>query len=169
MTDELRYGDKRGASADNTECMKGWRNLHALAVMEGRLMVISAAKRVRGHSTKLEITKVALIGIEFVRSGYSNKLAMNASCREIAESVEQFALQIDECEWIWAVDYESGAWHIEHEDDDAPLTGSINFEEVEYQLVPHRSNSRLTGDANEAIEDAAQKYVSLSFEKTAST
>lgn len=138
MTTELRAGDERRAPT-NTECIRGWRHIHALAVMEGHLLAIAAAKRVRGHSTPCEITQVAFTGIEFVRSGYSNRLAMNASCKEIAESVEQLALQIDEDEWIWAVDYESGAWHIEYED--APLTGSINFEGVEYQLVPHRSNS----------------------------
>lgn len=140
MTTELRAGGERLAPT-NTECIKGWRHTHALAVMEGHLLAIAAAKRVRGHSTPCEITQVAFTGIEFVRSGYSNKLAMNASCKEIAESVEQLALQIDECEWIWAVDYESGAWHLEHEHDDAPLTGSMTFEGGEYQLVPHRSNS----------------------------
>lgn len=141
MTTELRCGDERRAPIDTAECIKGWRNIHALAVMEGRLMAIAAAKRVLGYCTKCETTQVAFIAFEFVRSGYSNRLAMNASCKEIAESVEQLALQIDECEWIWAVDYESGAWQIEHEHDDAPLTGIMTFEGVEYQLVPHRSNS----------------------------
>lgn len=115
--------------------------MYALAVMEGHLLAIAAAKRVRGHSTPCEITQVAFTGIEFVRAGYSNRLGMNARCKEIAENVEQLALQIDEGEWVWAVDYESDAWYMEHEDDDTPLTGSINVEGVEYQRVPHRSNS----------------------------
>ncbi|MDE8558962.1 hypothetical protein [Pantoea vagans] len=142
MTIGLRSGDDRCMLGEHAECIKGWRHLHALASMEGRLMVIAAAQRARGHLTESERNEIAFTGIEFVRAGYSVGPALNASCRMLAASVEQLAIQIDEREWIWAVDYESGAWHLQQvEDDDEICTDSICLEGIRYQLVPHRSNS----------------------------
>lgn len=142
MTTGLRSADDRCVPGGNAECIKGWRHLHALACMEGRMMVIAAAQRVRGHLTESERNEIAFTGIEFVRAGYSVRPALNFSCGMLVASVEQLAIQIDEREWIWAVDYESGAWHLEQdEDDDEICTGSICLEGIGYQLVPHSSNS----------------------------
>lgn len=140
MMTEIRPGDKSRASGKNSVCIKGWRHLHALAGMEGRLMVIAAAQRVRGHLTASERTEIAFIGIEFVRAGYSIRPALQMSCAMLAASVEQLALQVDEGEWIWAVDYESGAWQMAQEGDETARE-NIFFEGIEYQPVPHRSNS----------------------------
>lgn len=141
MTTGLRSGDDRCVTGENAECIKGWRHLHALACMEGRLMVIAAAQSVRGHLTESERNEIAFTGIEFVRAGYSVRPALNISCGMLAASVEQLAMQIDTSEWTWAVDYESGAWQQQDEDDDEICTGSICFKGIRYQLVPHRSNS----------------------------
>lgn len=140
MMTEIRPGDKSRALDKNYMCIEGWRHLHALAGMEGRLMVIAAAQRVRGHLTANERTEIAFIGIEFVRAGYSIRPALQMSCAMLAASVEQLALQVDEGEWIWAVDYESGAWQMAQEGDE-PAQENILFEGIEYQPVPHRSNS----------------------------
>lgn len=141
MTSGLRSADDRCAPGGNAECIKGWRHLHALACMEGRLTVIAAAQRVRGHLTESERNEIAFTGIEFVRAGYSVRPALNLSCGMLAASVEQLALQIDAREWIWAVDYELGAWQLEQEDDDGIFADNICIEGIPYRLVPHRSNS----------------------------
>lgn len=141
MTTGLRSGDDRCVSGENAECIKGWRHLHALACMEGRLMVIAAARKIRGYVTESERNEIAFTGIEFVRAGYSVRPELNISCAMLAASVEQLAMQIDEREWIWAVDYESGAWQLEQEDDDGIFTDSICIKGIPYRLVPHRSNS----------------------------
>lgn len=140
MMSEIRDGDKRRTSDKNSVCIKGWRHLHTLAGMEGRLMVIAAAQRVRGHLSASERTEIAFIGIEFVRAGYSIRPALQMSCGMLAASVEQLALQIDEGEWIWAVDYESGAWQMAQEGG-GTAPENIFFEGIEYQPVPHRSNT----------------------------
>lgn len=141
MTTGLSTGDDRCMPGRDAEYVKGWRHLHALACMEGRLMAIAAAQRIRGHLTESERNEISFTGIEFVRAGYSVRTALDISCGLLAASVEQLALQVDEREWIWAVDYESGAWQMEDEDDDEICTGSICFEGIRYQLVPHRSNA----------------------------
>jgi len=141
MTTGLRSADERCVPGGNAECIKGWRHLHALACMEGRLMAIAAAQRVRGHLTESERNEIAFTGIEFVRTGYSVRPALNFSCGMLAASVEQLALQIDAREWVWAVDYEQGAWQLEQEDDNGTFTDSICVEGIPYRLVPHRSNS----------------------------
>lgn len=141
MTTGLSTGDDRCMPGRDAEYVKGWRHLHALACMEGRLMVIAAAQSVRGHLTESERNEIAFTGIEFVRAGYSVRPALNISCGMLAASVEQLAMQIDTSEWAWAVDYESGAWQQQDEDDDEICTGSICFRGIRYQLVPHRSDS----------------------------
>lgn len=141
MATELGSGDISRALNENATRIRGWRHIHALSDMEGRLMVISAAQRVRGHLTDSERNEIAFIGIEFVRAGYSIRPALQISYGMLAASVEQLAMQIDASEWTWAVDYESGAWQQQDEEDDEICTGSICFEGIRYQLVPHRSNS----------------------------
>ena len=141
MTTGLRASEDRCVPGGNAECIKGWRHLHALACMEGRLMVIAAARRIRGYATESERNEIAFTGIEFVRAGYSVRPALNFSCGMLAASVEQLALQIDAREWVWAVDYELGAWQLEQEDDNGTFTDSICIEGIPYRLVPHRSNS----------------------------
>ncbi|MDT8850231.1 hypothetical protein RN053_07015 [Pantoea dispersa] len=140
MMTEIRPGNTRRASDKNSVCIRGWRHLHTLAGMEGRLMAIAAAQRVRGHLTASERTEIAFIGIEFVRAGYSIRPALNLSCAMLAISVEQLAWQIDAREWIWAVDYESGAWQTAQEGDDN-VPENIFYGGIEYQPVPHRSHA----------------------------
>ncbi|KHJ69266.1 hypothetical protein QU24_04280 [Pantoea rodasii] len=140
MTTEIRSGEKRRDPDTHAGCISGWRNIYALSVMEGSLMVFAAARRARGHLTDIERAQVALTGIEFVRAGYSIRSALSISCAMLAFSVEQLALHIDAREWLWAVDYESGAWQIATEDAGA-VAENIFFEGTEYQPVPHRSNA----------------------------
>lgn len=139
MTTEIRSGEKSRYPYTHAGCISGWRNIYALSVMEGSLMVIAAARRARGHLTDIERAQVALTGIEFVRAGYSTRTALSISCAMLAFSVEQLALHIDAREWIWAVDY-AGAWQIAAEDAGA-VAENIFFEGTEYQPVPHRSNA----------------------------
>lgn len=140
MTTELRSGDKRRTSDDNAVRISGWRHVHVLSVMEGRLMVIGAAQRACGHLTDLERTQGVLTGFEFVRSGYGLRPALNISCAMLVISVETLALQIDAREWVWAVDYESGTWQTATENAE---TGAENivYEGIEHRPVPHRSNA----------------------------
>jgi len=106
-------------------------------------MVISAAQRVRGHLTDSERNEIAFIGIEFVRAGYSILPALQISYGMLAASVEQLAMQIDASEWTWAVDYESGAWQQQDEEDDEICTGSICFEGIRYQVSTRTTSQRL--------------------------
>lgn len=94
MMTEVRSGERR-ASEENSVCISGWRHLHALAGMEGRLMVMAAASRVRGYLTESERTEIAFTGIEFVRAGYSVRPALQMRCAMLAARVEQLALQLD--------------------------------------------------------------------------
>ena len=149
MATETGYGGKHLSTEEGAVRVRGWRHLHALAGMEGRLMVIAAARRIRGHLTESERNEIAFTGIEFVRAGYSIRPALADSCSMLAARVEQLALQIDEREWIWAVDYESGAWQLD-EDDDEICTGSICPDGVTFQPAPHRSNST---DARVYVQD----------------
>lgn len=138
MMTEIRSGERR-ASEEYSVCISGWRHLHALAGMEGRLMVMAAASRVRGYLTESERTEIAFTGIEFVRAGYSVRPALQMRCAMLAARVEQLALQLDGGEWIWAVDYESGAWQMAQGNENA--AENMVSEGIEYRPVPHRSNA----------------------------
>ena len=138
MVAEMATGERR-ASEEGCVCISGWRHLHALAGMEGRLMVMAAASRVRGYLTESERTEIAFTGIEFVRAGYSVRPSLQMRFAMLAARVEQLALQLDGGEWIWAVDYESGAWQMAQGNENA--AENIVFAGIAYRPVPHRSNA----------------------------
>ena len=168
MTTEHTSSDKRWAQNGNAVSVRGWRHVHALANMEGLLMGIAAAQRIRGYLTPSDLNQIAFIGFEFVRSGYRNVLAMSPSCTILAESVESLGLQLDESQWIWAVDYESGAWQVEREDSAYRIYGGdFCLEGKEYRSVPHRGNT----DASVYIpvqvsENACFEVIELDTDKT---
>ncbi|MGC1014437.1 hypothetical protein, partial [Pantoea agglomerans] len=52
---------------------------------------------------------IAFAAIEFVRERYTEKSELSASCLELADSIEQLALQIDAACWTHWVNYETDA------------------------------------------------------------